>query len=143
MDILQLLTYVEVDMECYWTVNVILTDAKRRSIWLSLLFNSTPCLPKHKSTIVLLYNKCMLCISCHFKPLKRWRYGWIMRNYLTFWRHFPVNITSCQVVLCYRLCYDQDGILLQSLYWEYTTLSTGWSMIVIVSWSWCTRYKIT
>ena len=26
----------------------------------------TPCLPKHKSTIVLLQNKCMLCISCHF-----------------------------------------------------------------------------
>ena len=27
-------------------------------------------LPKHKSTIVLLYNKCKLCISCHFGPLK-------------------------------------------------------------------------
>ena len=63
--IIQLLTYVE----CYWTVNVILTDAERRSIWLSLLFNNTPCLPKHKTTIVLLYNKCMLCISCHFRPL--------------------------------------------------------------------------
>ena len=25
--IIQLLTYVEVDMQCYWTVNVILTDA--------------------------------------------------------------------------------------------------------------------
>ena len=57
-------------MECCWTVNVILTDAERRSIWLSLLFNNTPCLPKHKSTIVLLWNKCMLCISCHFIPLK-------------------------------------------------------------------------
>ena len=31
-NIIQLLTYVEVDMECYWTVNFILTDAKRRSI---------------------------------------------------------------------------------------------------------------
>ena len=51
-----ILTYVEVDMECYWTVNVILTDAEWRSIWLSLLFNNTPCLPKQKSTIVLLYN---------------------------------------------------------------------------------------
>ena len=30
--IIQLLTYVEVDMECYYTVNVILTDAERRSI---------------------------------------------------------------------------------------------------------------
>ena len=67
---IQLLTYVEVDMECYWTVNVILTDAERRPIWLSLLFNNTPCLPPHKLTIVLLYNKCMLCISCHFRPLK-------------------------------------------------------------------------
>ena len=57
-------------MEYYWTVNVILTDAERRSIWLSLLFNSTPCLPKHESTIFLLYNKCMLCISCLFRPLK-------------------------------------------------------------------------
>ena len=27
-DTIQLLTYVEVDMECYWTVNVILTDAE-------------------------------------------------------------------------------------------------------------------
>ena len=30
--IIQLLTYVEVDMECYRTVNVILTDAEQRSI---------------------------------------------------------------------------------------------------------------
>ena len=37
---------------------------------LSLLFNNTPCLPKFKSTIVLLYNKCMLCISCHFRQIK-------------------------------------------------------------------------
>ena len=29
----------------------------------------SPCLPKHKSTIALLYNKCMLCIPCHFGPL--------------------------------------------------------------------------
>ena len=86
---IQLLTYVEVDMECYWTVNAILTDEERRSIWLSLLFNNTPCLPKHKSTIVLLYNKFIWCISCHFRPFKRWCYGWIMQNYLTFWRHFP------------------------------------------------------
>ena len=64
------------------------TDAELRSLWLSLLFKSNTCLTKHMSTIVLLYNKCMLCISCHFRPLKHWRYGWIMRNYLTFWRHF-------------------------------------------------------
>ena len=37
---------------------------------INLLFNNTPCLPKHKSTIVLLYNKCMLCISCHFGSFK-------------------------------------------------------------------------
>ena len=97
---IQLLTYVEVDMECYWTVNVILTDAERRSIWLSLLFNNTPCLPKHKSTIVLLYNKCMLCISCHFWPKNvhvtdgsckiTWRSDVTSRK--------PVNITSCRVL---------------------------------------------
>ena len=29
---IQLLTYVEVDMKCYWAVNVILTDAERMSI---------------------------------------------------------------------------------------------------------------
>ena len=80
------------DMECYWIVNVILTDAERRWIWLSLLFNNTPCLPKHKPTIVLLYNECMLCISCHFRPLNHWRYRWIMWNYLMFWRHFPLAI---------------------------------------------------
>ena len=99
--IIQLLTYVEVDMECYWTVNVILTDAERRSIWLSLLFNNTPCLTKHKSTIVLLYYKCMLCISCHFGPLKRWRYGWIMRNDVTLWRHFPYASQYYLVSMCF------------------------------------------
>ena len=30
-----------------------MSDAERRSILLSLLFNNTPCLRKHKSTIVL------------------------------------------------------------------------------------------
>ena len=68
--IIQLLTYVEVDMQCNWTVNAILTEAERRSIWLSLLINNTPCLPKHKSIIVLLLYKFMLCITCHFIPLK-------------------------------------------------------------------------
>ena len=86
-------------MECYWTVNVILTDAELRSIWLSLLFNKTPCLTKHKSTIVLLYNKCMLCISCHFRPLKRWRYGWIVRKYLTFW--LPVSQSILPRAVCF------------------------------------------
>ena len=33
------------------------------------MLNNTPCPPKHKSTIVSLYNKCMLCISCHFRLL--------------------------------------------------------------------------
>ena len=32
LNIIQQLTYVEVDMECYSTVNVTLTDAERRSI---------------------------------------------------------------------------------------------------------------
>ena len=31
---IQLLTFVSVDMKCYWKVNFILTDAKRRSIWI-------------------------------------------------------------------------------------------------------------
>ena len=52
--VIQLLNYVEVHMKFYWTVNV----------------NNTSCLPKHKPTIVILYNKCMLCISCHFGALK-------------------------------------------------------------------------
>ena len=70
-NIIQLLTYVEVNMECYnCTVKVILTDTERRSIWISLLFNNTPCLPKHESTIVLLYNEYILCISCHLRPSK-------------------------------------------------------------------------
>ena len=32
VDIIQLLTYVEVDMECYLTVDIILTDAERRTV---------------------------------------------------------------------------------------------------------------
>ena len=32
--IIQLPTFVDVDMKCYWTVNFILTDAKRRSVWI-------------------------------------------------------------------------------------------------------------
>ena len=97
---IQLLTYVEVDMKCYWTVNVILTDAEQRSIWLSILFNNTPCLPKHKSTIVSLYNKCMLCISCHFWPKNchvmdgSCEITW--RSDVTSLK--PVNITSCRVL---------------------------------------------
>ena len=55
----QFLAYVEVDMERYRTVKVILntTDAERRSICLGKLLKNTPCLLKHKSTIALLYNK--------------------------------------------------------------------------------------
>ena len=48
-DDIQLLTYIEVNMKCCWTVNFILTDTKRRSIWLSLLFKIT----SFKSTIVI------------------------------------------------------------------------------------------
>ena len=55
-------------LEC--VVNFILNDLKRRSIWLSLLSNNISCLSKHKSTIVLLYERDMLCIFCHFAPFK-------------------------------------------------------------------------
>ena len=48
----QLLAYVSVDMECYWTVNsIILTSAQHWPIKL-LLLNNTPCPPQHKSIIV-------------------------------------------------------------------------------------------
>ena len=36
-NIMQSLTYAEVDMKCYGTVNFILTDANRRSICLTVL----------------------------------------------------------------------------------------------------------
>ena len=52
--ILAPLLCVSVDMECNWTVNlIILTSAPRRSIW-RLLFNNTPCLPQHKTIIVFI-----------------------------------------------------------------------------------------
>ena len=45
------MTYVSVDMECYWTVNLItLTSTPRRSIW-RLLFNNTPCPPQLLQTM--------------------------------------------------------------------------------------------
>ena len=34
------------------------------------MISNTPCLPKHRSTIVLLHNKCILCISCHCLTIK-------------------------------------------------------------------------
>ena len=51
---MQLLTYVEVDIKCYLTVNFIMIDAKRRSVRLSLLINTIRY--KHNSIIVLLYD---------------------------------------------------------------------------------------
>ena len=44
----------------------VLLNSKRHYDKVLILFNNTPSLPKHKSTIVLLYNKCMLCVSSHF-----------------------------------------------------------------------------
>ena len=51
---------------------------------ISLVFNITPCLTKHKSTIVLLGNKCFLCISCHFGLLKPLTLQIDHADYLTF-----------------------------------------------------------
>ena len=99
--IIQLLTYVEVDMECYWTVNVILTDVERRSIWLSLLFNNTPCPPKHKSTIVLLSNKCMLWISRHFIPLKPLTLRMDSAKLLDVLTPLPVNHAILPRAVCF------------------------------------------
>ena len=59
MDIIMLCYYTIIDL-C-WGWHGVLLNSKRNvdwrgaeAIWLSLLFNSTPCLPKHKSTILLL-----------------------------------------------------------------------------------------
>ena len=38
---------------------------------ITLNVNYTSCLTKHKSTIGLLYDKDILCIFCHFRPLKQ------------------------------------------------------------------------
>ena len=111
--IIQLLTYVEVDMECYWTVNVILTDTERRSIWLSLLFNNTPCLPKHKSTIVLLYNKCKLCISCHFRPLKRWR-----AKLLDVLTSLPVSQSILPRAVCFATSHPANRAICSFIDWS-------------------------
>ena len=57
-----------------WTWSVIEQWTSYWPMWsggqYDIVLINTPCLPKHKSIIVLLYNKCMLCISCHFGPLK-------------------------------------------------------------------------
>ena len=47
-NIVKLLTFVEMVMKCYWTVNFILTGAKRRSIW--IVYCSI--------ALHLLWNKC-------------------------------------------------------------------------------------
>ena len=56
----------------YTIIDLCWGGEQKTSIWFRLLFNNTPCLPKHKSTIVCWYNKSMLqvCISCHVRTLK-------------------------------------------------------------------------
>ena len=62
--------------------NVILTDAERRSIWLSLLFNNTPCLPKLFYYIInLSYTHRRLILSCATTMRVRFVYG--RRRYAT------------------------------------------------------------
>ena len=114
--IIQLMTYVEVDMECYWTVNAILTDAERRSIWLSLLFNNTPCLLKHKSIIVLLYNKCMLCISCHFRPLKPLTLRMDHAKLLDVLTSLPVSHAILPRAVCFATSRPANHVILYN-YW--------------------------
>ena len=62
-------------------------NIQRRSKQLTLLSKMTPCLPKHKSTIVLLYNNNKM-YAMHFLP---------------FWTIKPIDVTdgSCEITWCY------------------------------------------
>ena len=65
------------------SINFILTGMKLRSIWLSLPFNNTSCLPNKQ----LFYY--MIKILYVFSAIwDHWCYSLIVRNYLTFWHHF-------------------------------------------------------
>ena len=88
IDHIQLLTFVEMDMKCYWTVNFILTDAKRRSIWI-VYCSITLHVHRNKSKQLLYYIK-IYSVEKSVIHAKFW---------LTF-LHKPCVITT----LCHRLC---------------------------------------
>ena len=135
-------------MECYWTVNVILTDAEQRSIWLSLLFNNTPYLPKHKSTIVLLYNKCMLCFSCHFRPLKPLTFRMDHAKLLDVLMSLPVSHAILPRAVCFAMSRPANHAICSytdssgyatwairiSLFLDYIIIYNYWLMR---HWIWC------
>ena len=76
--IIQLLTFVEVNMKCFWTVNnsywppLHISQYKVEINMNCLLFNNTSCSPKQKSTIVLLYKKILQSKSLSFTPNFSW-----------------------------------------------------------------------
>ena len=74
---------------------------------ISLLFNNTPCLPKHKS-IVLLYNKCMLCISCHFGPLKPWTLRMDHAKLLDILTSIPISHEILHRAVCFAMSHPAN-----------------------------------
>ena len=74
---------------------------ERRSIWLCLLFNSTLCLQKHRSTIVLIYNKFILYIYCHFGPLKLLTLRMDHAKLLDVMMSLPISNTLLPHVVCF------------------------------------------
>ena len=76
-------------------------ERHRAEVDVRLLFNNTPCLPKHKSSLVLLYNKCMLCISCHFRPLKPLRLRMNHARLLDVLTSLPVSHAILPRALCF------------------------------------------
>ena len=91
-NIIHLFTFVEVDMKCYWTVNIILTDAKRRSIWF-VYCSITIHVHRNKSQQLFYYIKRIF-------QLKVLIFSRLDVKFRLTLRHKPCDITT----LCHRPC---------------------------------------
>ena len=70
----------------------------------------TPCLPKHKPTIVLLYNKYMLCISCHFEPLKSLMLQMDRAKLLDVLMSLPVSHAILPCAICFAKSHPKNHV---------------------------------
>ena len=120
-DIIQLLTCVEVDMKCYWTINCILANVKRKSVWI-VYCSITLHVHRNKSQHLFYYIK--IYFSWKVIYPKFW---------LTF-LHKPCDITTLRHSLC---DISWSGITIHATLGFYVTNhSTLYNYWLLLRWSW-------
>ena len=85
--IIQLLTFIEVDMKCYWTVNFILAYTKWRSIWI-VYCSMTLHVHRNKSQQLFYYIKSIFQLKSLLFSRFNARFGWrYFTNHATLRRY--------------------------------------------------------